>query len=623
VRCAWADAHSPTWTTPGGDLRLSRTTPTWTTAFFSCTAWVLRRRSQCVRERSLLALQPSRRAQTRQVRASQHARGAWVLFTGEAGRAGGAGDVAPAQALGKLLGLGPRFADEVHLSEARAARAALRTDEVRLNAGAEAVRGAMRHRAHLARETLSVEDVRARDRAVAADAGERTRRGDQLRLREASGRAQEALRRRTDEILLARRLADEAQVEALRREAELARIRAEAEARGAAERENEDIRLRAMRARAAEDRRRVLEAVALASAYVARGAAALLDDPWLLATLVGAIVVLVGGGFFAREAAILARSLAEAYLGRPRLVRETSRKRFGHARRAALLVVRAGHAFAFVAAAAVVRAACCTAATARCSCRTTSKRECRRRTAVDRDAAAARAAAMRAAAARTAKAATEDSWLDGVVLPEELRARVARLAAAARAERCPTRMPGARRSEGRSEGREHTRVCMGGGRSFTGWDAPAGRDTQRQTKSCPLPSHAPPWAARHREDARGQAPRDRVGPRVRAHVRRRRRSARRVPAFPDPLRRREGAGPCAGPDGVTALHALFRWARTSGTGVLVFVDEAEAFLASRSRARLTEYMRNALNAFLYQTGSPTTSFVLVLATNRLPSASDS
>ena len=71
-----------------------------------------------------------------------------------------------------------------------------------------------------------------------------------------------------------------------------------------------------------------------------------------------------------------------------------------------------------------------------------------------------------------------------------------------------------------------------------------------------------------------------------------------------------------GSDGVTALHTLFRWARTSETGVLVFIDEAEAFLASRSRAKLTEHMRNALNAFLYQTGSPTTSFVLVLATNR-------
>lgn len=59
-----------------------------------------------------------------------------------------------------------------------------------------------------------------------------------------------------------------------------------------------------------------------------------------------------------------------------------------------------------------------------------------------------------------------------------------------------------------------------------------------------------------------------------------------------------------------------RWARTSDTGVLIFIDEAEAFLASRSRARLTEHMRNALNAFLYQTGSPTHSFLLVLATNR-------
>ena len=71
-----------------------------------------------------------------------------------------------------------------------------------------------------------------------------------------------------------------------------------------------------------------------------------------------------------------------------------------------------------------------------------------------------------------------------------------------------------------------------------------------------------------------------------------------------------------GPEGVTALHALFRWARTSSRGVLVFIDEAEAFLASRSNGRLTEHMRNALNAFLYQTGTQSTHFILVLATNR-------
>ena len=50
--------------------------------------------------------------------------------------------------------------------------------------------------------------------------------------------------------------------------------------------------------------------------------------------------------------------------------------------------------------------------------------------------------------------------------------------------------------------------------------------------------------------------------------------------------------------------------------MLLFIDEAEAFLASRSNARLTEHMRNALNAFLYQTGGPTAHFILVLATNR-------
>ena len=57
-------------------------------------------------------------------------------------------------------------------------------------------------------------------------------------------------------------------------------------------------------------------------------------------TLVGAIVALVGGGHFAREAAILTRSLAEAYLGRPRLVRETSRRYFGKSTTALKVVLR-------------------------------------------------------------------------------------------------------------------------------------------------------------------------------------------------------------------------------------------------------------------------------------------
>ena len=58
--------------------------------------------------------------------------------------------------------------------------------------------------------------------------------------------------------LLKQRLEDEVKIEALRKEAELARVKAEEEARAAAKRANEDIHLRAMRAKAAEDCKKVL-----------------------------------------------------------------------------------------------------------------------------------------------------------------------------------------------------------------------------------------------------------------------------------------------------------------------------------------------------------------------------
>ena len=38
-----------------------------------------------------------------------------------------------------------------------------------------------------------------------------------------------------------------------------------------------------------------------------------------------------------------------------------------------------------------------------------------------------------------------------------------------------------------------------------------------------------------------------------------------------------------GRDGVTAIHRVFDWARTSNKGVLLFVDEADAFLRKRSQ----------------------------------------
>ena len=43
-----------------------------------------------------------------------------------------------------------------------------------------------------------------------------------------------------------------------------------------------------------------------------------------------------------------------------------------------------------------------------------------------------------------------------------------------------------------------------------------------------------------------------------------------------------------GSDGVTQIHGLFRWAKTSHKGVLLFIDEAEAFLGSRSESKMSE-----------------------------------
>jgi len=67
---------------------------------------------------------------------------------------------------------------------------------------------------------------------------------------------------------------------------------------------------------------------------------------------------------------------------------------------------------------------------------------------------------------------------------------------------------------------------------------------------------------------------------------------------------------------VTELHKLFKWAHTSRRGVLLFIDEADAFLASRNKAGMSEHLRNALTTMLYHTGTPSKQFMLVLATNR-------
>jgi len=70
-----------------------------------------------------------------------------------------------------------------------------------------------------------------------------------------------------------------------------------------------------------------------------------------------------------------------------------------------------------------------------------------------------------------------------------------------------------------------------------------------------------------------------------------------------------------GRDGVTAVHKVFDWASTSRKGLILFVDEADAFLRKRSSEAISEDLRASLNAFLYRTGDQSDTFMLVLASN--------
>mmetsp|Transcript_18877 Transcript_18877/g.57048 ORF Transcript_18877/g.57048 Transcript_18877/m.57048 type:complete len:601 (-) Transcript_18877:2465-4267(-) len=66
---------------------------------------------------------------------------------------------------------------------------------------------------------------------------------------------------------------------------------------------------------------------------------------------------------------------------------------------------------------------------------------------------------------------------------------------------------------------------------------------------------------------------------------------------------------------VTQIHELFDWAETSRKGLLLFIDEADAFLGRRGEG-MSEGLRGALNAILFRTGDQSRDFAVVLATNR-------
>jgi len=423
-------------------------------------------------------------------------------------------------------------------AEAFAAEAKLREERLLLDKQAETERATVDFEAKLHEQRLAAEDSRERERS-----------SEVSRLREEVSRRSEEQRRATELLLKEKQLEQDQVLEAERRSAELERVSAEASAKAEAERLNEDVSLRQIAAKGLEERRRTLEAITTVFSHLGSGFTALLGNPRQLATLLGSVLLVVAGGFLAREGATLVRQLLEAKLGRPRLVRETSRAARGLL--AGLLL--APFDLVWLLLRFVLWLLAFAAGPRTWATRVNALVGWGRGKDFGAAAAGAEEAGKESEALEARKRRAEEvtAHFSQVVLPGPLLERVQQLAVATR---------NAKRNQ------VPYRHLLLYGPPGTGKTMVA----QRLAKASGMD-----YALMSGGD---------VGP--------------------------------LGKDAVTELHALFRWAKGSSSGLLLFIDEAEAFLGSRSRSAMSEALRNALNALLYQTGTQSYSFMMVLATNR-------
>jgi ATPase family AAA domain-containing protein 3A/B len=70
-----------------------------------------------------------------------------------------------------------------------------------------------------------------------------------------------------------------------------------------------------------------------------------------------------------------------------------------------------------------------------------------------------------------------------------------------------------------------------------------------------------------------------------------------------------------GPMAVQEINKLFDWAEKQKNGMILFIDEADAFLRNRKNLKMSEDTRHSINSFLYRTGTPSDNVIVVLATN--------
>ncbi|CAH8462226.1 ATPase AAA domain-containing protein 3-A, variant 2 [Schistosoma haematobium] len=340
-------------------------------------------------------------------------------------------------------------------------------------------RKTLEEEARIQKQRADYQDMLARKRQEDQIALQAKAQADNLKKQEESVQKQEAMRRATIEF-----------ESDLRHKNEMKQIEAKIRGEAEVERQNRDLRLERARVDAREYRQTVLESITTAGSVIGNGISNFLSEPDKMATVIGSLTLLAGGVYGAKYGIGTFTKVVESRIGKPALVRETSR----------LNIVD--------------------------TCRHPIK------------------------TAKTVFQRPTDP-LEGIILRPELEASLRKIAIATR----------------------HTKANRGFYRNIL-MAGPPGTGKTMFAKGLAMHSGMD-YAILTGGD---------IAP--------------------------------MGSEGVTAVHKVFEWAKTSRKGVLLFVDEADAFLRKRDQERISEGVRATLNAFLYRTGEQSKKFMLVLASNQ-------
>uniref|UniRef100_A0A673ZEQ2 ATPase family AAA domain containing 3A n=1 Tax=Salmo trutta TaxID=8032 RepID=A0A673ZEQ2_SALTR len=175
------------------------------------------------------------------------------------------------------------------------------------------------------RKTVGEETKQHQSRAQFQD--RLARRGYEEQLKQQQALDEDNLRKQEDSVLKqeAMRKATIEHEMQLRHKNELLRVEAESKARARVERENADIIREQIRLKAAEHRHTVLETIRTAGAVFGEGFQAFVSDWDKVTATVAGLTLLPVGVYSARNATAVVGCYIEARLGKPSLVRETSR----------------------------------------------------------------------------------------------------------------------------------------------------------------------------------------------------------------------------------------------------------------------------------------------------------